>query len=237
MNPHGLARASELLRRHVEDPTRPSEFRLVGRDWELMDGVFAPTYTPVTQLFTEWVPYPVGGSFLEMGCGAGVTAVVAALAGCSEVTAVDISAAAVENTRRNAARHGVDGRVRVLHGDLFDALDPDERLDMIFWNSNFVEAPADFVNETDLHHAFFDPMYRAHERFLRTAPRHLAAGGRLLLGFSDLGNATLLREQCLAARLTVSVLRAERRALERTVEFQLLELRPAVDEEGSGRWS
>jgi release factor glutamine methyltransferase len=210
------------LRRHVEDLERPAEFHLLEREWDLLPGVFAPIYTPVTELFTSWLPYPVGGDFLEMGCGAGVTAVMAALAGCRHVTATDISDDAVENTRRNARRHGVEDRLRVARSNLFDEL-PDERFDMIFWNSNFVEPPAEFVNETDLHHAFFDPGYDAHGRFLREAPRHLRDNGRLLLGFSDLGNGELLSRQAAEAGLDVTTVRAERHD---PVEFQLLEFRP-----------
>ncbi|MCA1674388.1 MAG: 50S ribosomal protein L11 methyltransferase, partial [Actinobacteria bacterium] len=44
---------------------------------------------------------------LEMGCGAGVAWVLAAQHGCDRVVALDINPAAVENTRRNAARYGV----------------------------------------------------------------------------------------------------------------------------------
>ncbi|MFI1104540.1 hypothetical protein [Streptomyces melanogenes] len=43
------------------------------------------------------------------------------------MTEVDISAAAVENTRRNALRHRVADRVRTLRSDLFAALDPQDR--------------------------------------------------------------------------------------------------------------
>jgi release factor glutamine methyltransferase len=118
-----------------------------------------------------------------MGSGTGVTAVSAALAGCLRVTALDISSAAVQNTRRNVVRHGVVDRMDVRHSDLFDALSADERFDLIYWNSNFVEAPSDFVNASDLHHAFFDPGYETHRRYLLQAPYHLSERGRLLLGF------------------------------------------------------
>ncbi|MCX5206812.1 methyltransferase [Streptomyces sp. NBC_00237] len=225
----GFARGSDLLRRHQQDDRRAAEFTLLDRTWTLLDGVFSPTYTPVTELFSSWLPYPQGGSFLEMGSGAGVTAVIAAQSGCRSVTALDISAAAVENTRRNIERHEVGDSARVLHSDLFSALEPDERFDLIFWNSNFAEAPDDFVNETDLHHAFFDPRYDAHRRFARDAPGHLAEGGRLLLGFSSIGNSALLASVCAEAGLAVDVLRTERRTPDpdTTLEFQLLELRPA----------
>jgi release factor glutamine methyltransferase len=223
-----LERGHDLLRRNTEDPSRPSEFRLLGHDWTLLDGVFSPAYTPVTELFTSWLPFP-STSFLEMGCGAGVTAVMAALSGTLAVTALDISADAVANTVANVARHGVTDRVRVLRSDMFAALAPDDRYDMIFWNSNFVEAPDDFLNASPLHHAFFDPAYRAHHAYLSQAPDHLTAHGRLLLGFSSLGNAAHLRDLADAAGLRIKVLRTRRRELEIPIEFQLLELTPAGD--------
>lgn len=219
-------RANALFQRNQETVGRPAVFSLLAREWDLLDDVFAPSFTPVTELFSSWLPYPVGGSFLEMGSGAGVTAVVAAQAGCGVVTALDISAPAVENTRRNVVRHAVADRVRVLRSDLFDALEPGERFDMIFWNSNFVEMGADFVNHTDLHHAFFDPGYQTHRRYLHEASGYLTPQGRLLLGFADLGNWSRLRELCAAEDLEIEVLCAERRQLEISVEFQLLELHP-----------
>ncbi|WP_069172168.1 methyltransferase [Streptomyces griseus] len=228
MSDTGFQRASSLLRRHTQDTTRPGEFTLLGRDWDLMDGVFSPTYTPVTDLFTSWLPFPDGGSFLEIGSGAGVTAVVAAQSGCARVTALDISPAAVENTRRNVVRHKVEDRVRVLESDLFDALPPEDRYDLVYWNSNFAEPPADFVNETDLHHAFFDPGYDAHRRFLKEAPGRLTPEGSLLLGFSSIGNVALLRRLAADAGLEPSMLRSEQRQLDRTViEFQLWRLAAA----------
>lgn len=217
-------RGHVLYRRNRTDPDRPDEFELLGRRWDLVPEVFSPTYTPSTALFTGWVPYPAGGTFLEVGCGAGVTAVVAALSGCAGVTALDINPAAVENTRRNARRHGVESRVRVLRSDLFDALAPDERFDAVYWNSNFIRMADDFEAESDLHHAIFDPGYRAHARFLAEAPSRLTDGGRLLLAFSDMGDWDWLRDTAAARGLAVRVLRSERRDVEPPVEFQLLEL-------------
>ncbi|ONI78071.1 SAM-dependent methyltransferase [Actinosynnema sp. ALI-1.44] len=227
MDDTGFQRGNALLNRHLTDDRRPDTFSLLGREWDLLDGVFSPVYTPVTALFSTWLPYPPGGTFLEIGSGAGVTAVVAAQSGCRAVTALDISMAAVENTRLNVARHGVEDRVRVLRSDLFSELEPGEEFDLIYWNSNFAEAPADFANETDLHHAFFDPSYRAHSEFVAQAPRYLSPGGRLMLGFSNIGNTALLTELCADVGLELCTYRSERRQVDQrtTVEFQLLELR------------
>ncbi len=226
MGDSGFSRGYALFQRHLDDPERPTEFELLGRSWDLLDGVFSPSYTPVTRLFTGWLPYPKDGTFLEVGSGAGVTAVTAALSGCRAVTALDISDAAVDNTRRNVIRHGVQDRVTVTRSDLFDALSERDRFDLVFWNSAFAEPPAEFVNETDLHHAFFDPGYAAHRRYLAEAPRHLAPGGRLMLGFSSVGNWPLLRELCAQSGLEIEVIREETRQLEVTIHFELAELRP-----------
>jgi ribosomal protein L11 methyltransferase len=53
----------------------------------------------------------VGRSVLDVGCGTGVIAVMAAMIGGSSVRAVDVANAAVEATRDNAARNGVADRV------------------------------------------------------------------------------------------------------------------------------
>ena len=205
MSGSGFSRGYALFQRHLDDPDRPREFELLGRDWDLLDGVFSPAYTPAPQLFSEWLPYPEGGAFLEVGSGAGVTSVVAALSGCRTVTALDISEAAVENTRRNARRHGVEERVRVMRSDLFTALPAADRFDLIFWNSSFAEPPDEFVNQTDLHHAFFDPGYSAHQRYLAGAAKHLTPDGRLMLGFSSVGNWPRLRELCAEIGLDITV--------------------------------
>lgn len=226
----GFTRASRLYGRHLDEPETPAEFELLGRRWSLLRDVFAPVYTPVTALFTSWLPYPVGGAFLEMGSGTGVTAVTAALAGCA-VTALDIAEAAVENTRLNAIRHGVADAVDARRSDLFDALDAGETFDVIYWNSNFALAPPDFVVETELQLAFFDPGYETHRRYIAEAGSRLNDGGRLLLGFSDLGSWADLRAACRSTGLVADVLRTHRHDVGVPIEFQLVELRPR----GTGR--
>ena len=158
-----------------------------------------------------------------MGCGAGVTSVCAAQAGCA-VTALDISPVAVRNTRLNAARHGVAEHVDARRGDLFEAVAPDERFDVIYWNSNFALAPSGFEPRTELEHAFFDPGYETHRRFAEQAPRFLRRGGRLLLGFADIGSWEHLRASCEPAGLRPRIVRSERRTLEIAIEFQLVAL-------------
>lgn len=188
-----MAAGAALSDRHSAAEGRPDQFAMLGRTWTLSPGVFAPVHTASTELFSTWLPFPVGGTFLEIGSGAGVTAVTAALSGCARVTALDISSAAVANTRANAERHAVADRVRVLKSNLFDALDPGERYDVIYWNSNVIDAPPEFEYLDELQWAFFDRGYATHSEFLRQGPTLLAPGGRMFLGFNTLGNKERLR--------------------------------------------
>ncbi|MFF7436989.1 50S ribosomal protein L11 methyltransferase [Streptomyces sp. NPDC008122] len=178
---------------------------MADREWDLLDGVFAPPFSPSTGVAMELLGLtgpgrePWRGSFLEVGCGTGVIAVSAALAGCDRVTALDISEQAVRNTGMNAARHGVADRVKVLHSDLFDGLAGGERFDVVYWHSNFVLAPSAYRYETMHERAYVDPGYRAHRRFLAEAPSYLTGGGRVLLHFSDRGDLASLHaiaEEC-----------------------------------------
>lgn len=171
-----------------------SEYECMGRSFMVNEGVFPPTHFQSTGIFTRHLPYVRGASFLEIGCGAGVTAVTAALEGCNPVVASDISEAAVLNTRANAIKHKVADLVSSRHGDLFGVLQPDERFDIIFWNSNFVFVPDDYAFEKDIMRAFCDPGYETHRRFLREAHRHLASEGMLLMGFSSQGDEGTLVE-------------------------------------------
>jgi release factor glutamine methyltransferase len=176
----------------------PMTFSLHQREWDMLPGVFSPVCSPTTAVAMELLELddpammPHTGSFLEIGCGAGLIAVSSALAGCDRVVASDINSAALSNTALNVERHGVADRVRVLRSDLFDALDPHERFDTIFWSSNYVLAPADYEYQSVHERAYVDAGYATHRRFLTEAPRWLTATGSVVLHFSDRGDLPAL---------------------------------------------
>jgi len=87
---------------------------------ELVPGVFKPTTT--TQLLAEQLVDLKGKTVLDLGCGAGPIAIMAALNGAEKVYAVDIMAEACQATLRNSELNGVAERVNVLQGDLFESL-------------------------------------------------------------------------------------------------------------------
>ncbi|MDX3663109.1 AMP-binding protein [Streptomyces sp. ID05-26A] len=224
-----VVRGSWLVRSTADGVTEPTTFRQHERDWDLLPGVFAPTYCASTRFFTESLPFPAGGAFLEVGSGTGVTAVMAALHGCASVTAIDVTEVAVANTALNAARHGQAGRVDARRGDVFDGLAGGQRFDLIFWNSPFVDPGAARPVTDDrrglLDRAVFDPGYQAHQRYLAGARALLTESGRLLLGFSSLGDHEALRTIAADAGYRVVVLRTSG-DLVPGMEYQLLELVP-----------
>jgi ribosomal protein L11 methyltransferase len=84
----------------------------VGRVTVLIEpgGAFGLGDHPTTRLSAAAVErlVPVSGRVLDVGCGTGVLAIIAALKGASQVVAIDISEAAVEATFDNARRNGVE---------------------------------------------------------------------------------------------------------------------------------
>ena len=161
-------------------------FTLQGREWHQLAGVVGSEYNTATGLFAEWLPLTGVKSMLEVGSGCGVAAVTAALTGCPEVLAVDINPHAVESARLNAERHGVGDRVTCLRSDLFSAIDPRARFDLVFWNSPFIDNEVARADRDDyfIDH-FFDPGYALHERFCSELPQYLAGHGCAFLGFSS----------------------------------------------------
>ncbi|MBB6174740.1 release factor glutamine methyltransferase [Nocardiopsis mwathae] len=183
---------------------RPKEFKLLGLRWTLLHGVYDPSTDPAAWMDVKKTPYPVGGRFLEMGCGAGMASVYGALQGCAEVVAADIAPEALENTRVNAERHGVADRVRTVQSDVFSGIDATERFDAIYWGSPFIEPPDEYGPD-EAHPAYFDNGYASHRRFLREARHYLAPGGRLFLGFGTEGNWDLLERIAAESGLRTSV--------------------------------
>lgn len=87
-------------------------------DLRVENDVFAPTST--TRKIAEHMKIAEGSTVLDLGCGSGPLAILAALRGAKEVYAVDIMPEACELTRENAERAGVGDKVTALCGNLFE---------------------------------------------------------------------------------------------------------------------
>ena len=218
--------AEAVLLRALEEPDFPTEFSLLGHQWELIRGVFPGTLTAATEVMATNLPYPKGGRLLEIGCGAGVISVTAALSGVDNVVALDIVPDAITNTLRNAARHGVDHQIDARLSDVYSALHSSEEFDVIFWNVPWTFVPNDFPMRTDLHRAVFDPDYDGQRRLIHGAMNYLAPGGRLLIGTADLKNEAALEMIAKSASAELSMVERIRRIeAPRVMEYHLMEVR------------
>lgn len=184
-----------IIEKYRADRRRPAVFALAGLEWDLLDEVWPPTYSPGGELFADRIPFGRMSSFLEMGCGTGIMSVLAARAGVERVIGLDINPAAVRNTEVNAKRHAVADRVAARESDLYSAVGPDERFDGIYWNPPFLNAPGDHVDTSIWDETMFDPEYAKLRRFLAEGRDLLTARGKAYLWFGEaLGNPALVGE-------------------------------------------
>lgn len=132
---------SAVSRRAAREPlqyiTGTQEF--FGMEFDVTPEVLIPR--PETEMVVEAAIQllSTGDVFCEVGSGSGCIA-VAILKNRAEVSgvALDVSPAALEVTKRNAAKHDVLGRLQTLRSDVFAALDPGERFEMIVSNPPYV---------------------------------------------------------------------------------------------------
>jgi len=207
--------------------TERYEVEVLGREFIVNPGVFSPKYFEDTAFFAAEVPKLVKpkDGFLEIGSGTGIVLVHTALSGVNKGIGIDISHGAYLNTLANIRKHGLQKKVTVRHGDLYDPLSADEKFDVIFWNTPF--GFVDRYNLTVFEKAVFDPGYQATERYIIQGRNHLKPYGRLLIGFSTtLGRFDLLQKFLQQSDFTVR-LAAKTASMEtHPVFFELFEATP-----------
>lgn len=181
-----LAARLELLRQ-AEALGPVHRFILGGHVFEIDSGVFSPEIFESSRVFASLLEANPVERFLDMGTGCGIIAIVAALRGTASVVAVDVSPAAVANTKRNIERLRLTDNVTVLLSDVFDAVPPKGQFDTIFWNAPWIPVPADYELGSVLERAICDPGYAAIGRYFEGAASRLAPNGRLLIGLGPFG--------------------------------------------------
>ncbi len=153
-------------------------------------GVFAAgKLDPGTARLLEVVQFRAfaGKRLLDMGCGYGLIALKASLAGAA-VTAIDDDLLAVRSTHRNAERYGAD--VRALHSDV-DSEIQGETFDVVLMNPPF--------------HVGKQVVMDVPQAFLAAAYERLVPGGTLLL----VANRALPYERELAGFASWETLRSD----------------------------
>jgi release factor glutamine methyltransferase len=113
------------------------------RDFKVTSAVLIPR--PDTETLIEracvLLPLDAPQRVLDLCTGSGAIAVtLAAERPLASVVATDISEPALEIAAENAKKHGVEGRVTLRQGDLFDALPEDSRFELIVANPPYIRA-------------------------------------------------------------------------------------------------
>jgi release factor glutamine methyltransferase len=190
-----------------------------GLDFEVSPAVLIPR--PETELVVETALQLLGaaataGSDIRVAdvcTGSGCVAVaIACERQQATIVAIDISEAALAVAQRNARRHGVAERIRLVRADLLDGVE--ERFDLIAANPPYVA-------ESD--RAGLQPEVRDYEpalalfagtdgldaikRLLDTVPDHLRPGGWFLFEFGFGQSDEIVRLISRAAALTMIELR------------------------------
>ncbi|WP_194726713.1 peptide chain release factor N(5)-glutamine methyltransferase [Noviherbaspirillum malthae] len=143
---------------------------------------------PETELLVELAleRLPQNGRALDLGTGTGAIAIaIAHSRPDATVTAVDVSAAALEVARRNAQRHACT--VRLIQSDWYAALQDGVRHDLIVSNPPYIVARDPHLSQGDLRFEPVDALtdhadgLSALRAIVQHAPSHLLEGGWLLM--------------------------------------------------------
>lgn len=158
------------------------------RDFIVTPDVLIPR--PDTEILIELalklIPEHQPTKIIDLGTGSGIIATtLAAERPLAEIVATDLSLAALDCARANAARHNTNN-VRFIHSNWFNAL-PDSRFGLIISNPPYISEDDPHLQQGDLR---FEPLSALQSldnglsdinRIATEARNHLNPGGHLLI--------------------------------------------------------
>jgi len=161
-------------------------------DFEVTPDVLIPR--PETELIVEaaleLADTNAAFAFADLGTGSGCLA-VSILHECRKARslAIDTSESALRNAQRNAERHRVANRLRLVQSDLFDAISVNETFDLIVSNPPYVSDDEMKTLQREVQREPQSALAGGSDgltlirRLLLEAPGHLRRGGYLVFEF------------------------------------------------------
>lgn len=137
---------SKQLLKKIENDRK---FELRGLNFELSPGIFHPKYFNSSLIILDWIESNdlIGKKVLELGCGSGAGALLAAKNG-AQAFAADISSLAIEDLQANKERNELN--VQIFQSDLFQSI-PDIKFDYVLVNPPFYPK----TPKTEAEHAWY----------------------------------------------------------------------------------
>lgn len=155
----------------------------------------------IVEHFEPWIDREQVHAALDLCTGSGCIAIALALNyPDAQVTGADISGDALAVAARNVSLHGVQARVRLAEGDLFQAV-RGERFDIVVCNPPYVsdeimrEMPPEYHSEPSIAFRGGDAGLDIIDRLLREAAEHLTERGVLVV---ETGSASAALEKAYA---------------------------------------
>lgn len=109
-----------------------------GRTFKVIEGVLIPRQD--TEISVEKILNIIENNqinnMLEIGCGTGIVSISVDLESSIDVTAVDISEKAIENTRINEEK--LNSKIKIINSDLFSNIN--EKFDLIYSNPPYIKS-------------------------------------------------------------------------------------------------
>jgi release factor glutamine methyltransferase len=163
-----------------------------------------------------------GDEVLDLCTGSGHIAVFSASGGAGRVVALDINPAAVDNARANAERHGFADVIDVRESNMFSAVEPGRRFDVITMNPPFLDHPLDDV----VSRSTWDEGLHVHRDFFSHAREHLSPRGRMYLAQANFGTVEETEQMARAGGFALRRI-GEHRKPYTDIVFSAFELTPA----------
>ena len=194
-------------------------------DFEVTPDVLIPRSETelIVEAVLELFPQNVEFNFADVGTGSGCIAIsILHERAQARATAIDKSCRALEVAQRNAARHQVNDRLRMMESDLFAALPREETFDLIVSNPPYIQTSALKTLQREVR---LEPQFALDggmdgltliRRLLSDAPAFLRARGYLIfeIGFDQEDSLRRITDQTI---WELSEIRQDLQGLGRTV--------------------
>lgn len=190
--------------------------------FEVSEEVYEPAED--TFLLARNLAINEGERVLDMGTGCGILAVMAAEK-ASRVVAVDVNPRAVICAQKNAELNGVTTRVEIRRGNLFAAIKPEEKFDLILFNAPYLPVePDEGKSWAEKAWAGGKTGRKIIDRFITNAAKYLSENGRVLLVQSSLSDIEETLRRFSQHKMHAAIVDEEKLAFERIVLIEARKL-------------